>query len=51
MSNVQHSHKNETFHAKAALEMKYQKNFSVPLRSLRENFAKLISPPDAICNA
>jgi hypothetical protein len=54
MSNVQHSHKNETFHAKAAkgrsgdeVSKKPQRSSAVSARE----FAKLISPPHAICNA
>jgi hypothetical protein len=40
MSSVQHSHKNETFHAKTVAGRsgdEVSKNLSVPLRSRREN--------------
>ena len=54
MSSVQHSHKNETFHAEAAegrsrddVSKKLQRSSAVSARE----FAKLISPPNAICNA
>jgi len=54
MSNVQHSHKNETFQAKAAkgrsgdeVSKKLQRSSAVSARE----FAKLISPPNALCNA
>jgi hypothetical protein len=49
MSNVQHSHKNETFHAKAAEGRSGDEVSKKPPRSSAREFAKLVSPPNAIC--
>jgi hypothetical protein len=54
MSNVQHSHKNETSHAKAAKGGSGDEVSKKPQRSSAgsaREFATLISPPNAICNA